>query len=612
MTLDHWVARLLAPLAFWVLLNGIDDLIIDIAGLFSVIRDKRAPTEEELDAAPPRRTAIFVALWNEHKVIQRMIDNNVTKLRYPHVDFFIGVYPNDAPTIASVREAMKRHPTVHLSMCPHHGPTSKADNLNWIYQRMLVHEEQHGVRFEMILTHDAEDLMDPDALRWINYYAQWNDMVQIPVLALPTPLRELAHGVYCDEFAEFQFKDMPARQTLGGFIPSNGVGTGFSRRALEMIAEAHSNRIFEPACLTEDYENGFRIKRLGLPQYFIPIHFRQGRPIATREYFPRKFLMAVRQRTRWTTGIGLQSWEFHSARETFEHLYWFWRDRKSIIGNLIAPMTNILTILGGVTWVEAEATHTAWGLAQDLSRFYPLYVAGLTMQALQTAIRIRCSAKVYGSRFAAGVPVRVLTANIINCVATLRAICMYANAKLHQRPLRWVKTEHAYPKRSALQTERKPLGEILAESHGLTTGQVEDAAATQPAGVRLGEHLVRLGLIGEEDLYSALSRQNSVPLGMPDEGTVSLPVTRALPVALARKLRVLPFRIAAGELYLAGPDLPGEDVHKDIRRFSSLDIRFHLVTPAEFEELADRYLVSDTNLTQPGQSPDCKRVESVS
>ena len=30
---DHWVAALLAPLAFWVLLNGIDDLVIDIAGL---------------------------------------------------------------------------------------------------------------------------------------------------------------------------------------------------------------------------------------------------------------------------------------------------------------------------------------------------------------------------------------------------------------------------------------------------------------------------------------------------------------------------------------------------------------------------------------------------
>src|SRR5438270_158809 len=178
---------------------------------------------------PAGPMGVFFALWKKHKVIQKIIDNNITRLNYPRVEFFVGAYPNDTATIAAIREAMKRHPNVHLSLCPHDGPTSKADNLNCIYQRMLLHEEKHGVRFDMILTHDAEDLMDPDALRWINYYAQWHDMVQIPVLALKTPLRTLSHGVYCDEFAEFQFRDMVGRQFLGGFIPSNGVGTGFSR-----------------------------------------------------------------------------------------------------------------------------------------------------------------------------------------------------------------------------------------------------------------------------------------------------------------------------------------------------------------------------------------------
>ena len=39
------------------------------------------------------------------------------------------------------------------------------------------------------------------------------------------------------------------------------------------------------------------------------------------------------------------------------------------------------------------------------------------------------------------------------------------------------------------------------------------------------------------------------------------------------------FRIAAGEIHVAGSDLPGEEMQKDIRRFSSLDMRFQLVTP---------------------------------
>src|SRR6266700_1404065 len=136
MFLDHWVAGLLAPLAFWVLLNGIDDFIIDVAGLcswlqrsFSKHPNHRLPREDELDAAPPRLMAVFVAVWKEHRVIQRMIDNNITKLNYPRCEFFVGAYPNDFLTIAAVQEAMKRYPNVHLSLTPHDGPTSKADNL---------------------------------------------------------------------------------------------------------------------------------------------------------------------------------------------------------------------------------------------------------------------------------------------------------------------------------------------------------------------------------------------------------------------------------------------------------------------------------------------------
>jgi adsorption protein B len=589
---DHWVAALLAPLAFWVLINGIDDLFIDIAGLISWVLRAHTdnPTEEQLDAAPPCRMAIFVALWKEHKVIQKMIDNNLTKLKYPRFEFFLGAYPNDSLTIAAVQETMKRHPNVHLALIPHGGPTSKADNLNWIYQRMLLYEQEHAVRFDMILTHDAEDLMDPDGLRWINYYAQWNDMVQIPVLALKTPFMQLAHGVYCDEFAEFQFKDMPARQLLGGFIPSNGVGTGFSRRALEMLAEEYSNRIFEPACMTEDYENGFRIKRLGLPQKFIPVQFRQCHPIATREFFPLTFRKAIRQKTRWIMGITLQSWEYHSARETLGQLYWFWRDRKPLIGNLITPLANIFFIFGLSTWIWSRWTNHEWLLARELSRFHTIYTIGLSIQALQTTVRAGCTARIYGWRFACGVPIRVLAANAINCAATSRAIWIYTNAKIHHRPLRWVKTEHAYPNRRALLTERKRLRDILTGSQWITAAQLETALVSRPAGRRLGEHLLLLGFITERELYAALSLQNNLPLGKPTPEAVSLPVTRSFPAGVARSLRVLPFRVAGGELYVAGSELPGEHLHTHLRHFTSLEIRFQLVTPTEFEELAEAYL----------------------
>ncbi|MEI9813214.1 MAG: glycosyltransferase family 2 protein [Acidobacteriota bacterium] len=66
--------------------------------------------------------------------------------------------------------------------------------------------------------------------------------------------------------------------------------------------------MFEPEALTEDYDIGLRLKRLGCSQAFVPIA-PQGLAdfVATREYFPRNFRGALRQRARWTMGICLQA-----------------------------------------------------------------------------------------------------------------------------------------------------------------------------------------------------------------------------------------------------------------------------------------------------------------
>jgi len=590
MLLDHWVAALLAPLAYWVLINGIDDLFIDFAAIAGYLTLPRTPKESELDSVPERAMAIFVAAWQEHRVIRQMIENNVAKLRYRNVTFFIGAYPNDKPTLAAAKEAVRRHANVHLAVCPHDGPTSKADCLNWIYQGMLLHEEKTGVRFEMVLTHDAEDIVDPDGLRWINYYAQWNDMVQIPVLALYTPVWNITHGVYCDEFAEFQYRDMVARQRLGGFIPSNGVGTGFSRRALEGLAGRHANRIFEPACLTEDYENGFRIAAMGMPQHFVPIYFRHARPIATREFFPKAFCQAAKQRSRWITGIQLQSWQFHDAKETLRYWYWFWRDRKGLIGNLVSPLTDIVFAYGIATRLIAWWFHHEWGLAHELGPMSRLWDVGMNLQEVHTFFRMLFAGRIYGILHALTVPVRVIYANFLNGYATVLAIFGFGRAKLRGTQVRWAKTEHAYPNRAALLVDRARLGDVLVENRWLTQEQLGAALATKPPGRRFGEHLMALGLLTEEELYQALSLQNNLPLGKSAMDPIIVAITRSLPAAVSKKWRVLPFRIAGGELHLAGPNLPNDEMESAIRRFSSFDLRFHLVTPTDYEELSRQYL----------------------
>ena len=590
--LDHWLGGLVAALAVWILISGVDDLFVLLVFLRARRSPVRIPTDEELEAAARRRIAVFVPCWKEGRVIGEMVSHNIAALRYPRYDFFIGAYPNDAATLDAVRALERRYGNVHLALCPHDGPTSKADCLNWIYQRMLLYEEEQAVRFEIVVIHDAEDLIHPDELHWINYFARDYGMVQVPVLALPTPLREWTHGLYCDDFAHCHTIDLAARQALGGFIPSCGVGTGYRRESLERLARAESNRIFDPASLTEDYENGLRLHGLGCRQLFLPIQMRRGGPVATREYFPRRFREAVRQRSRWVTGITLQAWRRHGWRGGWRQRYWLFRDRKSLVGNPVSVLANLVFLYGAGTWLGARAAGGVWGLGEQVAAPW-LWVAltvNAVLQLIHLGARTVSVARIYGWRFACGTPLRLLYGNWLNSVATARAVWSFAAAVWRNQPLVWVKTEHAYPARTALVAEKRSLEEILLGSGYLSAVELLEAKTSAPPGKDLAEHLLEGGWIEEEKLYEALSLQHGLPVERIEPRQVRPEVARSLPARFAQEWRVLPVKVERGSLHLASPDPPTDELHDALRRFTRLEIRVKLVTPANFRRLADTLL----------------------
>jgi len=570
-------------LAAVLLLSGLDDLIPVL--ICVVHRLRRKPALTTVSLARERRIAIFVPCWNESEVIGNMVRHNLASIRYRNFDFFLGVYPNDEPTLAVARQLSEAFKNVHVAECAYPGPTSKADCLNWAYQRMLLFEEEQKAAFEIVVLHDAEDLIHPDALSAINREAAQYEMVQIPVLPLPTRFYEITHGVYCDEFSEFQFIDMPARQFSGAFIPSNGVGTGFGRAILDRLAAERQNLVFDPASLTEDYEIGVYIHSCGYRQTFVDLQTGERGFVATREYFPRRLRAAVRQRTRWVTGIALQTWERAGWRGSAWNRYWFWRDRKGLLANPLSFLTNLLFAAGLFDWLACSLRHQPWAFEISNPRVVVLCWMTLLLQCVRLVIRTLCVQRIYGLAFALGVPLRCLHGNLINCCASIRAIWRYTQARMRGEKLVWQKTEHAYPNRDALLDHRRDLEDVLVDYGYVSRELLDEARRSVPVDMTIADFLVLRGTLTEEALSKALSLQSGLAVTHVDHRKVKPRVARTLPAHIEKRFGIVPFGLSSGKLLVAGSRVPSSTAFNEINSYTRLPVEFQLVTKQNYDQL---------------------------
>src|SRR5581483_3512037 len=166
---------------------------------------------------------------------------------------------------------------------------------------------------------------------------------------------ELIAGTYMDEFAEWHAKDLVVRESLAHAVPSAGVGTCFSHRAMEELRRDGQDA-FNTDTLTEDYDVAARLAKGGLRTIIAryPVDYKVMRrrflrsksrreatlrmPLCVREYFPNTFRTSYRQKARWTIGISLQGWSQLGWTKSFWGNYFLMRDRKS----LLAPTLIVL------------------------------------------------------------------------------------------------------------------------------------------------------------------------------------------------------------------------------------------------------------------------------
>jgi hypothetical protein len=267
--------------------------------------------------------------------------------------------------------------------------------------------------------------------------------------------------------------------------------------------------------------------------------------------------------------------------------YWLWRDRKGLAGSPASLAANLALVYGAATWGWSRAAGEPWGLAANV----PLLAwATLPLTTVRIAVRMGCVAPIYGWKFACGAPLRIFWGNFINFLATASALRRYAAARRRKQAPAWLKTEHVYPSRAALAGHKQALGEVLVRACYVSKRQLEEALSTQPPALRLGEHLMELGYLTEQQLYEGLSLQQNVKLAALHEVEVPVRLARGLPAEVMRRWRVLPFRVRDGKLHVAGPELPGEELQSQIRDMTHLDLRFHFITPTDFQKLEVRLL----------------------
>ena len=517
------------------LISGLDDLFVDLVFVcrsayrkYTVERKYPRLTERQLFAKAEQRVAVMIPAWDEAAVIRPMLENTLRSIQYGNFTIFVGTYRNDLATQAEVDAVCARHPEVVKVVTPHDGPTNKADCLNCIFHRIRQYEQETSLPYAIYVMQDCEDVIHPLCYKLFNYLIPRKDMVQLPVESLELRWNKFTGGHYLDEFAQSHYKDMIVREALGANIPAAGVGAAFSRRALDKICVARDGELFSIDSLTEDYEFGFRLGELKLKQAFVRFTVPKtvtrknvwtGKPeqvtrpdaVCVREFFPDQFKFSVRQKSRWVVGITLQGWRNLGWTGNLATRYMLFRDRKAILTNLANLLGYLMVLLISAVylleWLQPEAYSYPSLIEANSILWKILYINGLLF-LIRVGMRAYCVLRIYGP-LQAGLSVpRMIWGNLINFLATVRAVNQYLQFLKTGKFIKWDKTAHQYPKAEELVGYRRKIGDLLIDSEAITPDQLRHALTLQSSQPkRVGEILQELGWLQRATLDDALLRQ---------------------------------------------------------------------------------------------------------
>ncbi|MBC7364407.1 MAG: phage adsorption protein NrfB [Candidatus Aminicenantes bacterium] len=606
-------------------IGGLNDFFVDIyywgRQLYRRLFRKKLIkplTLEQLRSVEEKRIAMVVPAWQEAGVIKSMLLNTLNTIDYDNYFIFVGCYPNDPETQAEVDQVAEVYPRVIKVVNSKPGPTTKADNLNEIYRGLCNFEEKAGFKFDIVLLSDSEDIHHPLSFKLFNYLMPRFEMIQIPIIPLENPWHSFVGGVYQDEFAEMHQKELIVREKIARILPSAGTSTAFWRESLQKLDSENTGLIFNPKTLTEDYEIGIRLGKLGLRQIILlqwverlVTRPRKAKPkkvkelVATRAFFLTEFWKAVRQRARWVYGIAWQGLRNIGWDRNLKISYTLLRDRLAFFTNFLYFFGYLLIfyilLVIGIRFFRPDFYVPP--LVSHDEIWWKLALVVLFFLVWRLLMRFIFVAKIYGVGTAALTPIRVVVGNVLNFASSTLAMLWLIRAISTKKEQAWIKTEHKFPAEELAPFHRK-IGDLLLSRHLITVKQLEEAVKIQQKSrpkKRLGQILIDLGYITEEDLAASLAIQRKWTFIEIDPFAVEPWVLRLVPREMAERYRIFPLGYEDGVLHLAIDRIDLGLLQSSLEEALGIRIKFSLTTPFDVDYAIEKAYSEEYERVQRGK-----------
>lgn len=154
----------------------------------------------------------------------------------------------------------------------------------------------------------------------------------------------------------------------------------------------------------------------------------------------------------------------------------------------------------------------------------------------------------------------------------------------------------------------RPLGEILVQDYHVLDMDVREALEAQKQGTpdRLGQFLVRRGILSDRDLATALGQQLRIPvmIGLP---RLSVPesVLGLVPVACADKKLVIPVGVSGGDrLVLAMADPTDRSAITALEQLTGLTVQPAIATEEDIRRAFKVFYLGEVGHADPAELTD--------